>query len=190
MFRDLVLANRSYRRFDARESIDEQKVRSLVDLARCTPSAANLQPLKYVISCDSQRNATVFSTLSWAGYLADWAGPEEGERPTAYVIVLGDTRIAKSFGCDQGIAAQTILLGAVERGYGGCIFGSIDRDRLRRELSIEDHLEILLVIALGKPVETVVLEEVRGEGSIKYFRDEAGVHHVPKRALDEIVLGQ
>ena len=188
MFRDLVLANRSYRRFHESESIDEATLKSLVDLARCTPSAANLQSLKYILSYTPARNATVFATLGWAGYLTDWPGPGQGERPSAYIVILGDTRISKNFFCDHGIAAQTILLGATEKGYGGCMFGSIDRDRLRVVLSIEEHFEILLVIALGKPIEKVALEGVGPDGSIKYYRDEAGVHHVPKRALDEVIL--
>lgn len=189
MFRDLILANRSYRRFHESESISEETLKSLVDLARCTPSAGNLQSLKYILSWTPERNATVFSTLGWAGYLTDWPGPVEGERPSAYVVILGDTRISKNFFCDHGIAAQTILLGAVEKGYGGCMFGSIDRDKLRAELLIDEHFEIPLVIALGKPVEMVKLEEVGPDGSIKYYRDAASVHHVPKRRLEDIVVG-
>ncbi len=188
MFRDLVLANRSYRRFQESERIEADTLRSLVDLARCTPSAGNLQPLKYIISCTPEKNAKVFSCLAWAGYLTEWPGPEEGERPSGYIVVLGDTRIAKVFGCDHGIAAQTILLGATELDLGGCMFGAINRDRLRSELGIEDHLEILLVIGLGRPVETVVLEDAAADGGIKYYRDEARVHHVPKRRLEDIVL--
>ena len=188
MFRDLVLANRSYRRFRESQSIDMDTLRSLIDLARCTPSAANLQPLRYVLTNTPQRNAIVFSTLAWAGYLSDWPGPITGERPSAYVVVLADTRIAKNVGCDHGIAAQTILLGAAEHGLGGCMFGSIDRDKLRAELAIDDCYEILLVIALGKPVEQVVLEDLKPDGSIRYYRDASAVHHVPKRSLDDIIL--
>lgn len=188
MFRQLVLANRSYRRFEETHGVDMETLKSLVDLARCTPSAANLQPLKYVLSNKPERNAVVFSTLAWAGYLTDWPGPVEGERPSAYIVILLDTRVSKSVGCDHGIAAQTILLGATEKGLGGCMFGSIDRDRLRRELAIDECFEILLVIALGKPVEKVVLEDVGPDGGIKYYRDEEGVHHVPKRKLEDVIL--
>jgi nitroreductase len=188
MFRDLVLANRSYRRFDQSEPVCLETLRSLVDLARCSASGGNMQSLKYILSNTPERNAVVFSTLSWAGYYTDWPGPVDGERPSAYVVLLGDTRIFKNFFCDHGIAAQTILLGATEKGLGGCMFGSINRDRLRRELGIDEHFEILLVIALGKPVEKVVLEDVGPDGSIKYYRDQSGVHHVPKRSLDEIIV--
>ena len=188
MFRDLVTANRSYRRFAQYEVIFENTLRSLVDLARQTASAANLQPLKYILSCTPEPNEKVFAALSWAGYLADWECPQDGERPAAYIVMLGDTRLNKNPGCDSGIAAQTILLGAVEQGLGGCIFGSIDRDKLRDSLSIEDYLDILLVIALGKPVEKVVLEEVSAGGDIRYYRDGDAVHHVPKRALEDIIV--
>lgn len=186
--RDLVLANRSYRRFKEDEPIDESTLRELIDLARCSASAANLQPLKYIICCTPERNELVVPTVAWAGYLKEWPGPAEDERPAAYIVMLGDTQVSKGFGCDHGIAAQSILLGAAEKGIGGCMIGSIDRDELRAALRIPDRYEILLVLALGKPAEKVVLEDVGPDGSIKYFRDEADVHHVPKRTLDELIL--
>ncbi|MGI6296404.1 MAG: nitroreductase family protein [Armatimonadota bacterium] len=188
MIMDLVLANRSYRRFIQKESIDEKTLRALVDLARQTPSSANLQPLKYLLTCTPERNAEVFSTLSWAGYLTDWDGPADGERPSAYIVVLNDTSISPTINCDHGIAVQTMLLAAAELGLGGCIFGSIDRRKLREQFDIDEHLDILLVVALGKPLEKVVLEEVAEDGSIKYYRDAQAVHHVPKRALEDIIL--
>jgi len=189
VFKDLVLANRSYRRFVESEAISESVLRELVDLARCTPSAANLQPLRYVLSCTPERNELVFATLSWAGYLPEWPGPVDGERPSAYIVIATDTEISKNPGCDQGIAAQTICLGAAEKGYGCCMFGSIDRDALRRNLAIPERYQILLVIAIGRPVEKVVLEDIGPDRSIRYYRDEAQVHHVPKRSLDDIILG-
>jgi nitroreductase len=188
MIRDLILKNRSYRRFDSSVDIDENTLRELVDLARHSASGANLQGLKYCLSWTPEKNAAIFPNLRWAGYLKDWAGPEEGERPTGYIIVLGDTTISKNFGVDHGIACQSILLGAAEKGLGGCMFGSIRRDELRAALAIPEQYEILLAIALGKPVEQVVVDEVGADGSIKYWRDEQAVHHVPKRALDDLIL--
>jgi nitroreductase len=190
MFRDLVLTNRSYRRYDQSEAIPESTLRELVDLARCTPSAGNLQPLRYVLSWTPERNEAVFSTLSWARLFTDWHGPAEGERPSAYIVILADAESDKTVGCecDLGIAAQTICLGAVEKGYGCCMFGSIDRDTLRRNLAIPERYQIRLVVALGKPVENVVLEEVGPDGGIKYYRDSGQVHHVPKRKLDDVIM--
>ena len=188
MLKELVHKNRSYRRFSQDVQIELDTLRSLVALARQSASGSNRQPLKYILSCDSQTNALIFPNTAWAGFLKDWPGPAEGERPSAYIIILGDTEISKSVGCDHGIAAQSIMLGATEKGLGGCMIGSIKKGALREALEIPEQYEILLVLALGKPAETVVLEDVGSDGSIKYYRDDEDVHHVPKRALDELVL--
>lgn len=189
MIRDLVEKTRSYRRFVQEVAIEPETLRELVDLARLSASGANRQPLKYMLSCDAERNPLIFPHLAWAGYLKDWPGPEEGERPSAYIIVLGDTEISKSFGIDPGIALQSILLGATERGLGGCIIASVQREPLRAELDIAPRFEILYVLALGKPVEQVRIEAVGPDGDIKYWRDEEAIHHLPKRSLDDIIVG-
>jgi nitroreductase len=188
MLKELIYKSRSYRRFHQNTRVDRETLRELVDLARHSPSGSNRQPLKYVLSSDAETNERIFPCTHWAGYLRDWPGPAEGERPAAYIVILGDTEIVKSFGCDHGIAAQSIMLGAAERGLGGCMIGSVDREKLRQELDIPERYEILLILALGEPKEEVVLEEVGPDGDIKYYRDAQGVHHVPKRALDDIIL--
>lgn len=189
MLRDLVRANRSYRRFQQSHAIDMATLRELIELATLCPSSGNLQPLRYVLSCEPDKNAKIFQHLAWAGYLADWPGPTQGERPAAYIIILGDSHACHSINCDHGIAAQTILLGAVEKGLGGCIIGSIQRESLRKVLDIPDRYKILLVVALGKPAEKIVIEPVTSENEIKYWRDDGGVHHVPKRSVDQVILG-
>ncbi|HNS22668.1 MAG TPA: nitroreductase family protein [Sedimentisphaerales bacterium] len=189
MIRDLILSNRSCRRFHQEFAVERRTLEELVELARFSASAANMQPLKYLLSCEPQRNALIFATLAWAGYLKEWPGPVEGERPAAYIVILGDTQINHTFGCDHGIAAQSILLGAREKGLAGCMVGLVKREELRKALAIPAAYEILLVIALGKPQEQVVVEDVGPDGSIKYWRDGAGVHHVPKRSLAELIVG-
>ncbi len=188
MLNELIRKNRSYRRYYQEIPIDLSTLRELVDLARLSASGGNLQPLKYILSCDADRNTAIFPHLAWAAYLKEWTGPQEGERPSAYIIVLGDTQLAQSFGCDHGIAAQSILLGAAEKGLGGCIIASIDKIGLRESLQIPEQYHILLVIALGKPKEKVAIESVKPSGEIRYWRDDEGIHHVPKRALDDIIL--
>ena len=188
MIRDLILKNRSYRRFYQEVDIKLETLRALVELARLSASAGNMQPLKYILSYDPQENSLIFPHLAWARYLKDWPGPCEGERPAAYIIILGDTEISQSFGCDYGIAAQSILLGATEKGLGGCMIGSIQKQGLREALEIAPRYEILLVLALGKPKETVVIETVGTSGDIKYWRDSEGVHHVPKRPLAALII--
>ncbi len=187
MMQDLVRKSRSYRRFHEERPIEEHTLRSLIELARLMPSAHNKQPLKYLLSHTRERNGLIFSTLKWAAYLKDWPGPAEGERPAGYVVILGDREISESVPWDYPIAAQTIALGAAEIGLGTCILASVDKGRLAETLRIPARYQIFLVVALGYPKETVVIEEMR-EGDCKYWRDDAGVHHVPKRPLKELIL--
>jgi len=188
MLYDLVRKNRSYRRFEESVALDRQTLLELVDLARLSASGSNMQPLRYLVFADRETNARIFDCLAWAGYIKEWPGPVEGERPSGYVVILGDTEVKKGFGCDHGIAAQSMLLGAAERGLGGCMLGAINRKKLSEKLGIAARYEILLVIALGKPVEEVVLDDVGADGSTRYWRDESQVHHVPKWRLEQIVL--
>jgi nitroreductase len=189
VIRALIISNRSCRRFDERSAIERRTLEELVDLARLSASAANLQPLKYILSSDPQKNARIFPHLMWAAYLKDWSGPAPGERPSAYIVILGDMDINNTFGCDHGIAAQSMLLGAREKGLAGCMIGLIQREELRKALEIPPRYEILLVLALGKPREQVMIDELAPQGDIKYWRDSAGVHHVPKRPLKELIVG-
>jgi nitroreductase len=190
MLENLVMKSRSCRRFYENEKISTEDLQELVNFARLSPSASNLQPLKYILSYTAEKNKRIFPHLSWAAYLTQWAGPAEGERPAAYIIILGDTSIVKSFNCDHGIAAQSILLGACEKGLRGCIIGSINRQALHKDLDIDISYKILLVIALGKPKEEVKIENTREDGDIRYWRDTDGVHHVPKRKLEDIILSE
>lgn len=185
--KQLVENTRTFRRFDENIAVSSDTLASLVDLARMSASAANRQPLKYILVTDPEVRKSVFPCLAWAGYLADWEGPAPGERPAAYIIILGDREITASYNVDPGIASQSIMLGATEAGLGGCIIASVKKERLRTELDIPNSLDILLVIALGKPAEKVVVETLV-DNNVKYWRDEEGVHHVPKRTLEEIIL--
>ncbi|WP_438446304.1 nitroreductase family protein [Gorillibacterium sp. sgz5001074] len=188
MIYDLIRSNRTYRRFEQHVPVDRGTLEELVDLARLSSSGGNLQALKYILSCGEERNGLIFPRLRWAGYLKDWHGPEEGERPAAYIIMLGDKEISSHYSWDHGIACQSILLGACEKGLGGCMFGAVDKKGLAEDLRIPDRYEILVVIALGKPKERVVLEEIGDSGDVKYWRDADGVHHVPKRKLQDLLL--
>lgn len=185
--KDLILQNRSYRRFDESRRLETSTLESLIDLARLSASGANKQPLKYLAYNEPADCDRIFPYLAWAGYLREWPGPDKGERPSAYIIVLGDKTIAESYGIDHGIAAQSIMLGAVEAGFGGCMIQSIKREELRTEIGLADTFDILLVLALGKPVERVVIEEIR-DNDVKYWRDKDMTHHVPKRNLKDIIL--
>lgn len=188
MIKELIEKNRTYRRFYQDEKIDRKTLEELIDLARLSSSGANKQSLKYILSCEESKNSLIFPHLRWAGYLKDWDGPQEGEKPSAYIIMVADKEISSNYFWDHGIACQSILLGAVEKGYGGCMFGSIDRNGLIKALDIPERYELVLVIALGKPKEKVVLEEIKDLQDVKYWRDENQVHHVPKRKLEDMLL--
>ena len=183
----LIKKNRSFRRFDQSVRISYDKLVTYIDMARHSASGTNRQPLKFLVFNKENDCARVFPYTRWAGYLKDWDGPEEVERPAAYIVILGDTDIASNYFVDHGIAAQSILLGAAADDNGGCMIGSIDRVGLSANLNLPDRLEILLIIALGKPAEKVVVETIR-DNDHKYWRDEQGVHHVPKRSLDELIF--
>ncbi len=189
MLEDLIRKNRSCRRFIQSRLLDLDTLNELVNLARLSASAANLQPLKYVLCCNPEMNAEIFSCLAWAAYLKDWPGPQEGERPSGYIVVLGDTAISGDFGCDHGIASQSILLGAREKGLAGCMLGAVNREKLRDILNLDVRLKILLVLALGAPREEIFIEPLGTDGGIRYWRDSRGSHHVPKRGQKEIVIG-
>lgn len=188
MFKDLVIDNRSCRRFHQDTPISSETLKELVELARFAPSGGNIQPLKYFLSDTEESNGLIFPHLGWAGYFPDWHGPVEGERPAAYIVILLDKKLKENPGCDHGIAAQTILLGAREKGLGGCIIGNVKRAELQASLELPSRFDILLVLALGVPKETVVIEQLGDFGDIRYYRGPDGVHHVPKRPLEELIV--
>ncbi len=187
--KDLILRNRSYRRFHQDVPVPLELLLEMVEAARLSGSARNMQPLCYILVNGIEDCAKIFPTLAWAGYMKEWPGPAEGERPAAYVVQLGDLDLTDEWWCDDGIAAQSMMLTAVEKGFGGCIIGSVQREKLHVLLDIPPRYKIIQVLALGKPAEVVVIDEVV-DGDIKYWRDEEGIHHVPKRNLQELIIGK
>lgn len=186
MLRDLILKNRSYRRFDTSVRQTREQLLPLIEAARCSSSAGNLQRVRYAVITECERCDALFCHLSFAAYLKDWKGPSPDERPTAYLLLLTEQSPDATLGIDLGIAAEAILLSAVEQGLGGCMIRSFDHAAADGIVGREGwHVE--LVIALGVPRERVVLSEVK-EGDIRYYRTEDGTHVVPKRSLQELLL--
>jgi nitroreductase len=188
MLRDLVRKSRSVRRFDQQLELSAEELQQLVETVRYCPSGANRQPLRYLLVHERALVERVFPCLLWASQLRDWPGPQPGEHPAAYVVIVGDTAVSKSFGVDHGIAAQTLMLAAAERGLGACILGALKRQPLRAALRLDARYEILLVLALGRAAETVVIDELPDTGDTSYYRDEMGRHHVPKRRVADLIL--
>ena len=193
MFKELILKNRSYRRFYEDFKISKETLYELIDYARLSPSPRNQQALKFIISNDKKLNCNIFEQLAWAGAIENWDGPEKGERPSAYIVILGDNSIIKKgtkayHEAAYGIAAQSITLGAVANDLGACMIAAIKRKPLRELFNIPKELEILLVIAVGKPKEEIKIEEMPKDGNYDYWRDKKNIHHVPKRSLEEIII--
>lgn len=182
-FMDIIKGRRTIRKYK-QDRIDVEILKDLVDGARLAPSASNLQPLEYLVVEDPALLEKVFSTLSWAGYLKPEGTPKEGEKPVAYIVVLVTGKTGGYTNHDIGAAVQNILLGAWSYGIGTCWFGSVKRDILAKEFGIPDEVRIDSVVALGYPAEKSIWEEEKG--SIKYYKDENNVLHVPKRRLDDI----
>ena len=189
MLKDLLKKSRSIRRFYEDDQVPEELILDWVDNVRYTRSTGNGQTLKFR-SCTSEEDRNkIFPNLKWAGALPDWDGPEPGERPGAYVLIFDDLSLAKNRPVDAGICAQTIMLSAAEAGYGGCILASVDRTKVMENLGIDqEKYSLALVLALGRAKETVVIVPVKEDGSVKYYRDPDGIHYVPKRGLDEILV--
>lgn len=188
MLRDLVERSRSIRRFQEKKPIAPEVLRDLVGHVRFIPSRANAQPLKYILSSSSSLNAGIFQTLSWFGLDSHWRGPAEGERPSAYIVIVLDTELWDEAWSEAAIAAHTILLGATEAGLGGALLTGIDRPRLKVELRLSDRYGVLFVVALGQAGEEVRVASTGSSHSLNRYRDEAGIAFVPKRSIDELIL--
>ncbi|MBN2627391.1 MAG: nitroreductase family protein [Spirochaetales bacterium] len=182
----LVKETRSIRRF--REApISRETLEKLVDCARFSPSGSNKQPLKFALFNEKQECARLFPLTRWAGALKEWDGPAEGERPSAYIVILLDTELSPTAGVDHGIAAQSMMLAARSLGLGCCMIGAFDKPGLIKEMSLSERFIPLLILALGEPGETIILEDARTGYPTTYYRDEEDNHHVPKRTEEELL---
>ncbi len=186
---ELVTAARTYRRFDERAEVPGDLLRRWVDCARLAPCAQNRQALRYAIVDGPRTCAAVFASLKWAAALPDWVGPEPGERPRAYVVICAEG-VGPLTPMDVGIAAQTIKLAAQADGFGSCMFKSYARDGIARAIGLDaSRYDVQLVMAFGRPAERVVVEPMGEDANVfDYWRDDAGVHHVPKRSLADVLI--
>ena len=184
MFKELALKSRSHRRFDESRRVTMEQLRELTDSARISPCGGNFQPLRYRLVADQSECESVFPHTAWAGAMPDWPGPAEGERPTAYIAICSELKK----NTDVGIAGVTIQYAATDMGLAVCMLGSINRPQIRKVLGIADTMEISVLVAIGYPGETVVIDTVEAESDLKYYRSDDNVHHVPKLSLDSVLL--
>lgn len=190
MLKDLVLRNRSYRGYDESRCVTQEELLDMIDHARLAPSSVNAQPLKYVAVNDSGKTAQIQPLTHWAKAL-DMELPHQGKCPTAFIIICQDMQLSTNTAAyqrDVGIVAQTIMLRAAEMGLGGCMIGNFSKEVLSETLQLEERYYPHLILAIGKPDETVILTDVKEDGSVRYYRDENDCHYVPKRSLDDIII--
>jgi len=185
MIYESIIKRRTIRKF-TQQPIAPEILQKCVDAARLSPSGMNYQPLKYLVITGSKLLPKVFSTLTWARNIPGYSHATN-EVPTAYIIILLDTTIRERSGNDSGIAAMSISMVAHEAGLGSCLLGSVDRPQLKKKLQIPDHLQVLLVVALGYPREQSKAIELTGRDT-RYWFDNLGILNVPKRQLKDIII--
>ena len=191
MVKDLIIRNRSYRGYDESYVFSKEQLMNYVDGARFCASSVNIQPLKYYIAWEKEDTDKIQSRIKWARQLPQMTLPHPGMCPTAFIIICQDRTISDNlsrFMKDVGIVAQSMLLMAAEEGLGGCMIGNFKPQEIQEGLGLPEHLHPLLVVALGKPAETIVLTEVGADGNTAYYRDENDVHYVPKRKLEDLLV--
>jgi len=191
MILDLVTKSRSWRGYDESRKVTREELVSLVQCARLTPSSINMQPLKYYLAYDPETVAKIQPLTGWARALPELELPRPGKRPTAFIVICQDLTLNSSlarFQKDIGIVAQTMLLAATEMGLGGIMIGNFNAEKVRAALELPETIAPMLILAIGKPDETIVLTDVGEDGSTNYYRDENDVHYVPKRSLESLLL--
>jgi nitroreductase len=183
---EAIRKRRSIRKFQ-QKVVDLEIIKELLNAARLAPSAANIQPLKYIILTSQKWLDLAFSTLNWAAYIAPEGDPKEDERPMAYLVVLVDKEKEKfPSQRDVGAAIENILLLATAKGLGSCWLASLDREKLAKMLKLSQNYKIDSIVALGYPQEESQIED--WEGDLKYFKDAQGKMHVPKRNLRDLIF--
>ena len=191
MLKELVIRSRSYRGYDESRTITREELAELVDCARFAPSSVNRQPFQYYLASEPEQLAAIQPLTGWARALPEKRLPYPGKRPTAFIVICQNTDweadLAR-FQKDVGIVAQTMLLAAAEKGLGGIMIGNFSPARLSEALALPERLAPLLIVAFGKPDETIVLTEAAPGDSLAYYRDDNDVHYVPKRRLEDVIL--
>ena len=191
MLKDLIMRNRSYRGYDHSRKVTREELLDLIDIARLCPSSVNRQPLRFLPAWEEEMVNAIQKETRWAKGLPQLELPHPGKEPTAFIVICQDERIDQNlnrYQRDVGSTAQSMLLRAAEIGLGGCMIGNFNAGSVKETLSLPENIHPLLIVALGKPDEEIVITEVKEDGSTAYYRDEQDRHYVPKRKLEDIIL--
>ena len=183
---EAIISRRTIRKFDQKK-IDPEILKKIVNAGRLAPSAANLQPLEYLIIDDEDLKKKVFPNIAWAGYIKPEGDPGEDERPAVYIIILADKKINPAPERDIGASVENMNLVAEEEGMGCCWIAAFKKKEINSIISVPSNLSAELILAVGYPLEKPVTEDIEKDYSIKYYKDEFGILHVPKRRLEDIL---
>ena len=189
-FKELVAKARTYRRYHQDKLVPMETLMEIMNTLRLIPSASNAQPLRYGLSTSPELNGRLCSLVGWAPAIDEWDGPAEGERPVAFIAIAANKKSFVPPQMDVGIAAQTIQLSLAEKGIGCCIFNHFQSDDVHAAFGLPRYVEVQLVLAIGYPAETVIIEEMGKMDPFQYHRNEQGQHCVPKRRLEDIVVAR
>ena len=180
-FYQAIRGRRTIRRY-SEQAISQEVLTRIVDAGRMAASAGNSQPWKFIIVQDPELLPQIFDCVAWLAAAGD---PPEGSRPTAYLVILGDTSIRPKYQSDCAAAMQNMSLAAHAEGMGSCWIGSIKREKVKELLGIPDAMEIYAILSLGYPEESPVSEE--SDSEVAASRDDQGILHIPKRKLESVL---
>jgi len=181
-----IISRRTIRKFK-QEKIRLALLKRFINAARLAPSAANLQPLEYLIITKKNLREKIFANVSWAGYIKPEGNPKAGEEPMAYILVIVNKKINPESDKDIGASCQNITLTALQEGIGCCWIESFNKVKLGKIFNIPKNYSIELILAMGYPAEKPRYLDIDKNSSIKYYKDSSGILNVPKRKLKDII---
>jgi nitroreductase len=180
----LLKRNRSFRGYDSAVPVTREMLLEMVSVATLVPSGMNAQALRFRL-VDSTEAHLIHPLIKLGAALPEEHLPHPGEEPQGYIVICGARPEDKVLDIDLGIAAQSILLKAVDMGLSGIVILNFNAARVKEALKL--HLEPLAVIGLGKGTERIFLMPAHQGDSLKYYRKD-GVHYVPKLVIEDLVL--
>ena len=180
----LLTKNRSTRGFDTSFKVREDQLHRIIEVATLCPSARNQQVLRFRPVLGDEATV-VLGHIRLGGALPELHLPFAGTEPNAFIVICSTVEESKYVDIDLGIVAQSMLLQAVEIGLGGICIGAFDREPIKEALNLK--YEPILVLAIGRPNEHILLKECREGDSLTYYR-EGDTHYVPKLSINDLIL--
>lgn len=184
---ELLKTRRTYRRFEQKQ-ISKELVDEILVAARLASSAANRQPLSYIVIQEAEKVADVFAYTKWAGALPPEQGqPKENERPVLFIAVIENMDINKDCDTDAGLAISNMTLAAWNHGVGSCMIGACNKPALSEMFGLTENQKLHTVVAFGYPSHASHIVDMEDPEQFKYYLDDNRDYVVPKRKLSDVV---